>query len=228
MKSNVILAGVGGQGILTIAYCLCNAALKRGLNFKQAEVHGMAQRGGAVVSHLRISPEEIYSDLVPEASANLLLAIEPLEALRYCQYLSRDGAVVANSAPVTNIPNYPDLDGVLERITRFADHVMIDANYLAAVAGSGRAANTVMLGAGGHRLGFALEEFEPHIRALFGGKSPRLVDTNCRAMQLGQLAADLYREHRQAGMTWRQALTAISEVPQTELVERAAQHAVGS
>lgn len=228
MNSNVILAGVGGQGILSIAYCLCNAALKRGLNFKQAEVHGMAQRGGGVVSHLRISQDEVFSDLIPAGSADIVLSVEPLEVLRYSQYLAAGGAVVASSTPVKNIPDYPDLDGVLDKITTMPNNVIVDAHYLATVAGSGRAANMVMLGAGGGRLGFALSEFEPHIKSLFTGKAQRVIDTSCRALYLGSLAARLYVEEVAAGKSWRDALTMISEIPQSELIERAAKEAADS
>jgi len=228
MKANVILAGVGGQGILSIAYCLCNAALKRGMNFKQAEVHGMAQRGGGVVSHLRISDQAIYSDLIPEGTADLLLSVEPLEVLRYAQYLSPGGAVVASVTPVTNIPDYPALDGIVERITRFPQHCLVDGNHLGTVAGSGRAANMVLLGAGGCRLGFSLAEFEPHVRALFHSKSQRVIDINCRALQLGALAAKLYSEHVEAGRTPQEALQAVGEIPPAELTERAAAEAAAS
>ncbi|MHC4063363.1 MAG: indolepyruvate oxidoreductase subunit beta, partial [Planctomycetota bacterium] len=173
MTANVILTGVGGQGVLSIAHCLCNAARKRGLNFKQAEIHGMAQRGGAVISHLRVSSEAIYSDLVPRGSADVLLAVEPLEALRQAHYLSPRGVMVSSSSPVTNIADYPDLHGVLERIAAFEQHLLLDANYLATVAGSSRAANMAVLGAGGWKLGFGLEELEEQVRALFAGQSGR-------------------------------------------------------
>lgn len=223
MKANVILAGVGGQGVLSIAYCLCNAALKRGLNFKQSEVHGMAQRGGAVVSHLRISSDQIYSDLAPQGSADLVLSIEPLESLRYGQYLSPTGMVVASSSPVRNIPNYPDLDAVLEQIAAFEQHVLVDAKQLATVAGSGRAANMVVAGAGSWRLGFGIEELEEQVRTLFASKSKRIAEANCQALRLGGLAARLYLEQRGAGRSCGEALQAIAEIPPAELIERAGQ-----
>ena len=225
MRVNVILAGVGGQGTLSIAYCLCNAALKRGLNFKQAEVHGMAQRGGAVVSHLRISPETIHSDLVPAGEADLLLSIEPLESLRYRHYLSPKGAVVASSSSVLNIGDYPDKEGLLARIAEHPDHVLLDTTYLAAAAGSGRAANMVALGAGGWKLGLAIAELECHIKTLFSDKSQRVVEANCRALKVGTLAARLYIEHRNSGMSCTEALANIGATPPAELVERA-QHEI--
>ena len=221
MKTNVILAGVGGQGILSIAYCLCNAALKRGLNFKQAEVHGMAQRGGGVVSHLRISPETIYSDLVPAGEADLLLSVEPLECLRYAHYLSPAGALAASSSPMLNIGDYPDLDGVLKRITKFPRHLLLDTAYLSVAAGSARAANMVMLGAGGWKLGFSIAELERHVRVLFTGKPDRVAEANCRALKVGTLAARLYLEQLQRGRSWAEALCAIGQTPPAELVRRA-------
>ena len=223
MKANVILAGVGGQGVLSIAYCLCNAALKRGLNFKQSEVHGMAQRGGAVVSHLRISSAQIYSDLAPEGSADLVLSIEPLEALRCGQYLSPTGMVVTSSSPVRNIPNYPDLDGVLERIAAFEQHVLVDAKHLATVAGSGRAANMVVAGAGAWRLGFGMQELEDQARTLFANTSKRITQANCQALRLGGLAAKLYLGQRGAGRSCSQALQVVAKIPPVDLIEQAQQ-----
>ncbi|HUU86001.1 MAG TPA: indolepyruvate oxidoreductase subunit beta [Phycisphaerae bacterium] len=223
MKANVILAGVGGQGILSTAYCLCNAALKRGLNFKQAEVHGMAQRGGAVVSHLRISPDTIYSDLVSYGEADLLLSIEPLECLRYAQYLSAGGSMVTSCAPVLNIGDYPELDGVLKRVAEFREHILLDTTYLSAAAGSGRAANMVMLGAGGRALGFSIAELEGQVRTLFSGKSERVVEANCKALRVGALAARLYRERLEQGRSYAAALRAVGEIAPAELVRRAEQ-----
>ena len=221
MQTNVILAGVGGQGILSIAYCLCNAALKRGLNFKQAEVHGMAQRGGAVVSHLRISPETVYSDLVPAGEADLLLSVEPLECLRHSHYLSPAGVAVASSSPMLNIGDYPDLDGVLKRIAEFPRHVLLDTAYLSVAAGSARSANMVMLGAGGRELGFSIAELQDHVRVLFAGKSDRVVEANCRALKVGALGAQLYREQLGQGRSYAEALRVIGETAPAELVERA-------
>ena len=107
MQTNIILAGVGGQGILTIAAVIDLAALKCGLTIRQAEVHGMSQRGGAVQSHLRISDHEIFSDLIAEGSADLILSVEPLEALRYLPFLSPEGRVVTATEPFINLESYP-------------------------------------------------------------------------------------------------------------------------
>ena len=96
MEKNIILAGVGGQGILSIAFVIDHAALDAGFNFKQAEVHGMAQRGGAVQSNLRYGDGEIWSDIIPMGKADMVLSVEPLEAMRYWQYLRPGGWVVTS------------------------------------------------------------------------------------------------------------------------------------
>ncbi|MHC4611354.1 MAG: 2-oxoacid:acceptor oxidoreductase family protein, partial [Planctomycetota bacterium] len=198
-------------------------ARERDLNFKQAEVHGMAQRGGAVISHLRVSSEAIYSDLVPRGSADVLLAVEPLEALRQAHYLSPRGVMVSSSSPVTNIADYPDLHGVLERIAAFEQHLLLDANYLATVAGSSRAANMAVLGAGGWKLGFGLEELEEQVRALFAGQSGRIAEANCKALGLGALAAKLYLDQRAAGRSPSETLQTISRIPPAQFIEQIGQ-----
>jgi indolepyruvate ferredoxin oxidoreductase beta subunit len=138
MKQDIILAGVGGQGILSIAFVIDNAALADGLQFKQAEVHGMSQRGGAVQSHLRLSSERIWSDLVPRRSADLILSVEPLETLRYLDYLKPEGTIVTSATPFKNIPDYPDLEKVLAEIRRAGRAVIVDAERLAKEAGTSR------------------------------------------------------------------------------------------
>lgn len=110
MKLDIILSGVGGQGILSIAAIIGEAALEEKLHIKQAEVHGMSQRGGDVQSNLRISSEPIRSDLIARGGADLILSLEPMEALRYLPYLSDTGWIVTNAAPFVNIPNYPQVD----------------------------------------------------------------------------------------------------------------------
>jgi len=147
MKYDIILAGVGGQGILSIAFVIDNAALEQGLNFKQAEVHGMSQRGGAVQSHLRLSDSHIYSDLIPLGEADMILSVEPLETLRYFDYLRPDGAVVSSSTPYKNIPDYPELEDIFREIKKAPVNVLIDSEKLAKEGGSVKAQNMVMLGA---------------------------------------------------------------------------------
>ncbi|HTQ09554.1 MAG TPA: indolepyruvate oxidoreductase subunit beta [Fimbriimonadaceae bacterium] len=194
MRHDIIIAGVGGQGILTIARVLSMAALARGLHVKQAEVHGMSQRGGAVYSHLRISDEELFSDLIPSGQADMILAIEPLEALRYVQMLREDGIVVASTNAEVNITDYPAIEGVLGHIAAFKNHVAIDMEKLARAAGGVLAANIVALGAASTYLGFTARELESAIEDLFARKGERVVETNIRAFRFGRTAAAAYLE----------------------------------
>ncbi|MBN1222654.1 MAG: indolepyruvate oxidoreductase subunit beta [Candidatus Aminicenantes bacterium] len=189
MKQDIILAGVGGQGILSIAYVIDNAALKEGLRFKQAEVHGMAQRGGAVQSHLRLSSESIFSDLVPKGEADMILSVEPLETLRYFDYLAPDGVIVTSTTPFVNIPNYPRIEEVLSKIKTSKRYVMVDSEKLAKEAGFARAQNMVMLGAAAPHLILEEEHLKEYIRVLFGQKGEKVLDINLRAFQLGRDAA---------------------------------------
>ncbi|MBN2246282.1 MAG: indolepyruvate oxidoreductase subunit beta [Candidatus Aminicenantes bacterium] len=189
MKQDIILAGVGGQGILSIAFVIDNAALLDGLNFKQAEVHGMSQRGGAVQSHLRLSDEHIHSDLVPRGTADIILSVEPLEALRYVDYLSEEGKIITSSTPYVNIPDYPDLEGVLEKVGEISHPIIIDSKKLAAEAGSVRAQNMVMLGAASLDLIVEENSLLKFIEVLFKPKGQALVDMNHKAFELGKKAA---------------------------------------
>jgi indolepyruvate ferredoxin oxidoreductase, beta subunit len=185
MESNIILAGVGGQGILSIAYVIDNAALTQGLNFKQAEVHGMSQRGGAVQSHLRISDGAIHSDLIPEGAAHMVLSVEPVEALRYCHYLRPQGIIITSTTPYVNIPDYPDLEKVFAQIEELPLVVYVDSDRLAKAAGSGRAQNTVMIGAAAPWLPLKPEILEVFIKQLFAAKGEHVVGVNLKAFQLG-------------------------------------------
>src|SRR4030066_1317941 len=152
MKQDIILAGVGGQGIISIAYVIASAALEEGLEVKQAEVHGMSQRGGAVQSHLRPSRARIWSDLIPLGEADLVLSVEPLEALRYVDYLRPDGMVITSRAPFLNIKDYPDVETLLGKIGEIPHHLILDSENLAKEAGSSRTQNMVLLGAAAGRL----------------------------------------------------------------------------
>jgi len=165
VKQDLIIAGVGGQGILTIAQAISTAALKRGLHVKQAEVHGMAQRGGGVQSHLRISDQEIHSDLVPTGQADLLVAVEPLESLRYVHYLNDDGALISSLNVFINIGNYPPVESVLQKIAAFPKHTLVDSERVARAAGSGRSSNIVMLGAASLFLELDTSELEEAVAA---------------------------------------------------------------
>lgn len=192
MKHDIVLAGVGGQGILTIARVLSSAALAKGLNVKQAEVHGMSQRGGAVYSHVRISDQEIYSDLIPLGCADMVLAVEPLEALRYVQMLNASGTVVSSTNAVANIPNYPGMESVLDHIAEFQNHICLDMEKLSRAAGSPIAANIAALGAASLLLGFSASELESAVDRVIASKGERVLTANLRAFRFGRAAGTAY------------------------------------
>ena len=185
MKTDIILAGVGGQGILSIASILGDAALRENLYLKQAETHGMSQRGGAVVSHLRISDTEIASDLIPIGKADLILSVEPMEALRYLPFLSPEGYVVTNTTAFQNISNYPDVDAVLAEIKKQPRFVAIDADKVAAEIGNKRASNVVMLGAAAPFINLSADKIEKGIASIFGKKGEEVVKLNTKAFRAG-------------------------------------------
>ncbi len=189
MKNDIILAGVGGQGILSIAAIIGYAAVESNLFLKQAEVHGMSQRGGDVQSHLRLSSEEIYSDLIPEGKANMIISVEPMESLRYLPWLSPEGWLITNTEPFINIPDYPDIEKVLEEIRKLPRHVALDAGKIADEAGSKKAANVVILGAASPYIDIPVEHLEKAIRQLFGKKGEDLVDINLKALHAGRAYA---------------------------------------
>jgi indolepyruvate ferredoxin oxidoreductase beta subunit len=189
VKRNVILAGVGGQGLLSVAAVIGEAARHLGMRIKQSEVHGMAQRGGGVLSHVRYGDEPIYSDLIPRGTADLILALEPMEALRYVSYLSPNGAVVSHTLPFVNIPDYPDAERVLTEIRQIDAHTLVDAVALAREVGAPRAANMVMLGAGSPYLELEPDALVWGIRRVFAGKRPETIESNVRAFRLGAFHA---------------------------------------
>jgi indolepyruvate ferredoxin oxidoreductase beta subunit len=189
MKQDIILAGVGGQGILSIAFVIDSAALKEGLQVKQAEVHGMSQRGGAVQSHLRLSRQPIFSDLIPKGEADLILSVEPLEAVRYFDYLNPRGTVISSSTPLVNIPDYPDVGTVLSSIRRARHHLIIDSERLARESGSSRTQNMVMLGAASGSLLVKKESLVEFIKVLFQRRGENIVSANLKAFELGRKAA---------------------------------------
>ncbi len=190
MKTNIILAGVGGQGILTIAAVIDMAALDKGLFLKQSEVHGMSQRGGAVQSHVRISDKEIYSDLIPMGQADIILSVEPMELLRYLPYLKPDGWLITASEPFINITNYPDKQELLNTIAKFPNSIVLDAKDIAKKAGNSRAANIVLLGAASPYLHIEEEYLLNAIRSLFARKGERIVGINLDAFARGKTAGN--------------------------------------
>jgi len=186
MQINIILAGVGGQGILTIAAVIDQAALQSGLTVRQTEVHGMSQRGGAVQSHLRISDGEIYSDLIGEGTANLILSVEPLEALRYLPFLAPDGRVVTATEPFINMVGYPAMEKILAELHHTYHPVLVQAAELARKAGNTRTSNMVMLGAAARFTGITPEKLETAIEVLFRAKGADIVAMNIRAFRTGE------------------------------------------
>ncbi len=189
MKSDIILAGVGGQGILSIAATIGVAAVDKGLFLKQAETHGMSQRGGAVMSHLRISDQPIASDLIPLGKADVILSVEPMESLRYLPWLSGEGWLVSNSTVFDNIPDYPDIDLIRAEISKLPRKVLIDADTIARDLGNPRGSNMVMLGAATPFLGLSSEEIREAIAMIFKKKGEAIVDGNIRAFEAGHAFA---------------------------------------
>ena len=189
MKTDIILAGVGGQGILSIATVIGLAAVNNSLNIKQAEVHGMSQRGGAVYSHLRLSDQPIASDLIPMGKADIVLSVEPMEALRYIHYLTPGGWVVTNTHPFVNIGNYPDQQVLMEKLNALQNRVLVDADTLASECGNTKASNMVMLGAAVPFLNMDVKDMEKAITSIFERKGDEVVAMNIRALQAGYLVA---------------------------------------
>jgi len=213
MIKNIVLAGVGGQGILSIAYCICKAALNRGYQIKQSEVHGMAQRGGNVESHVRFSDTTIASTLIPHGQADLIIGVEPVEALRHEEYLKPDGCIVSSVTPVMNFDDYPEPQGLLQRIAQIKDHVLLNSKHLATVAGNRRVENIVILGAASDRLGLRLNEFDKVLEELFSSKGERVVQANQHALRVGRRAAEIYRERMGTGLGPESVLQAIDQFP---------------
>ena len=192
MKRDIILAGVGGQGILSIATVIGDAALNEGLYLKQAEVHGMSQRGGDVQSNLRISSEPIYSDLIPKGGADIIISLEPMEALRYLPYLKEDGWIVSSSKPFVNIPNYPDIEEVLAHVKAVEHHVLVDVEELAKQVGAPvQAANMVLLGAAIPMLGIDHDKMIEGVKRIFARKGEAVVAANLAAIEVGYHASNI-------------------------------------
>jgi len=186
MKSDIILSGVGGQGILSIAATIGLAAVANNLFLKQAEVHGMSQRGGDVQSHLRLSDKPVASDLIPYGKADLIISVEPMESLRYLPWLSKTGWLVTNSNPFVNIPDYPSVDDIFSEIRKIKNHIIIDADTIAKEAGSARAGNIVILGAASPFIDMPFESLEEAIRKLFARKGEEVVEVNLRSLKAGR------------------------------------------
>lgn len=186
MKKDIILCGVGGQGILSIATIIGEAATKAGVNLKQAEVHGMSQRGGDVQSNLRLSTETIWSDLIPKGSCDIIISMEPMEALRYLPYLSQQGVIVTSSKPYVNIPNYPNQEDLFAELAALPHVVQLDIEQVAKDAGSPRSANVVLLGMAARYLQVVSpEQLRQAVATIFARKGENIVNANLQAFDLG-------------------------------------------
>ena len=189
MNFDIILCGVGGQGGISVSVVIARAAMDSGLRVKQSEVHGMSQRGGEVLAHLRLGDLEPASPTIPLGSAGLILSFEPLEALRHLPWLSAaEGSLVSAIAPVRNIPTYPDLDQVLAALRSLPRSVLVDAEALAREAGSAKAANMVLVGAAAAFLPLPPESIEKAIVEVFSRKGEAVVEANVRAFRHGRAA----------------------------------------
>ncbi|MDR2731157.1 MAG: indolepyruvate oxidoreductase subunit beta [Treponema sp.] len=188
MKYDVILAGVGGQGVLSVASIIADAAVGDRLNVRQSEVHGMAQRGGAVLAHLRIADMVIPGDLVPKGAADLIISMEPLEGLRYLGWLKQSGALVSASEAFVNINNYPEPENIKSTIRGLPQWRLVDAHKLAKEAGFPKAVNTVMVGAASCFLPVSTKSLEKAVVTAFERKDASVVQANIRAFSLGQEA----------------------------------------
>ncbi|MEA3443803.1 MAG: indolepyruvate oxidoreductase subunit beta [Bacteroidota bacterium] len=190
MKKDIILSGVGGQGIVSVATIIGTAALKLGLNLKQSEVHGMSQRGGDVMSNLRISDKEIHSDLIPEGKADIIISVEPLEALRHLPMLAEGGWMITNTNPFDNIAKYPNIDEILAEIEKVPNHIAIDADKIAKDLNAKKSSNIVILGAACPFLDIEPTVIENAIRTLFGKKGEAVVNQNLDALKEGRAFAE--------------------------------------
>ncbi len=186
MKNDIIISGVGGQGILSIAAVIGLAAIENNLYFKQSEVHGMSQRGGDVQSHFRFSDTPVSSDLIPRGQADLIISVEPMESLRYLPWLSETGWLVTNSNPFINIPDYPPVEEILGEIRKITNHILLDADAMAKEAGSARSGNIVILGAASSYISLPFDSLKNAVVKLFEKKGEEIVGINLRALEAGR------------------------------------------
>ena len=190
MKIDIILCGVGGMGALSSAAIISKAALDMGWYMKQAETHGMSQRGGDVQSHLRISDQPICSDLIPEGQCDIILSVEPMEALRYLPFLHKNGWVITNQNPFINIPNYPNQEEVMAEINKIPNNIVFDADVIAKEIKNTKGTNMVVIGAASKYLKIDIEKLENAIRSIFGKKGDAVVNANIDALRAGRAVAD--------------------------------------
>lgn len=194
MKINIILSGVGGQGILTIAAVLDTAALDQNLFVKQSEIHGMSQRGGAVNSHVRISDQEIYSDIIPTGAAEIILSVEPMELLRQLPFLKKEGWLITDSKTFENILDYPKKDNLYKQIKSHPNHIIINATDEAKKIGNSKVANMILLGAASTLIPLPEESLQNAIKKLFKNKSEKILQLNIEAFEKGKELAKDFKE----------------------------------
>jgi indolepyruvate ferredoxin oxidoreductase beta subunit len=195
MKNDIILSGVGGQGILSIAATIGLAAVENNLYLKQSEVHGMSQRGGDVQSHFRLSDNQVSSDLIPYGQADLIISVEPMESLRYLPWLSKHGWLVTNSNPFINIPDYPPVDEIYSEIRKVKNNIIIDADAIAKEIGSARSGNIVVLGAASPFISMPFASLENAVRKLFKRKGEEIIEANLKALKAGRNFTAKYKYH---------------------------------
>lgn len=185
MKKDIILCGVGGQGILSIATIIGEAATEAGINLKQAEVHGMSQRGGDVQSNLRLSDQPIWSDQIPTGKVDVIISMEPMEALRYVQYLGPEGVIVTSSKTFVNIPNYPDEQALRDELAALPN-VQLDIEEIAKDLGNPRGANMVLLGMAAPYIEIlSVEQLRKAVSVIFARKGEAVVESNLKAFDRG-------------------------------------------
>lgn len=183
---DIILSGVGGQGILSIATVLGQASVEANLFLKQSEVHGMSQRGGQVQSDLRLSDCEIQSDLIPLGKADMIISMEPMEALRYLPYLKEDGTIISSAEPFNNIPNYPDYDLVLNELKKRPNVHIMEIEKIAKENQFPKSANMILLGMAASFLNlFTIDQIKKAIETVFASKGEKIVCDNIKAFEIG-------------------------------------------
>jgi len=186
MKKDIILCGVGGQGILSIATIIGEAATEAGINLKQAEVHGMSQRGGDVQSNLRLSTDPIYSDLISLGGADVVISMEPMESLRYLPYLAKSGTIVTSNKPFVNIPDYPDETALMAELASMPSVVQLNIEDVAKDAGNARGANMVLLGMAAPFIEIlTVEQLRKAISVIFARKGEAIIEANLKAFDMG-------------------------------------------
>jgi indolepyruvate ferredoxin oxidoreductase beta subunit len=190
MRYDIILTGVGGQGVLSLSALIADAALAEGLSIKQSELHGMSQRGGSVQADLRLADRAIASPTIPDGDADLILSMEPMEALRSLSRLAASGTVVSSADAVRNMDSYPDVEIVLDAIRRLPRAVLVDADAVAKACRAPRAGNMVLIGAAARFLPVGVASLEQAIRDRFALKGEAIIEANLRALAAGLETAD--------------------------------------